>query len=487
MITVGDNMKQETTPLFNALKEHAEGNTISLHVPGHKNGKLLPISTMAQDFLKLDVTELTNLDDLHSPEGVILEAEKLLAAAYRVERSFFLINGSTVGNLAMLMATLHEGDTVFVQRNCHKSILNGIELVKAKPILLGPEENKEWGVAGGVSLNTVKMAFQQYQDCKAIVLTYPNYYGMTYNLEEIIQFAHEKGLPVLIDEAHGAHFMGGDYFPSSAIELGADVVVQSAHKTLPAMTMGAYLHVNSDYISPEMINHYLRILQSSSPSYPIMASLDVARAYIANYSIEDEQYLKRIIEDFKDALQQIGEIKVLEYPNGLGDPLKITIQSKCGYTGYELQCMLEEQGIFTEMADPKNVLLVLPLLKKGMDFPFSEISSKIKVALKGRCISIEEESENQNYFTKDKISTIHRSNSQNMMELPLRKAKNYICAETITPYPPGIPFLLCGEKISEEDINGLSLLIKSGAKFQGGEYLAKGSIKVYCKLEDNHE
>lgn len=480
-------MNQEATPLYRAIKKHAEGDNISLHVPGHKNGILLQNSTIGQDFLKLDVTELTNLDDLHSPEGIILEAEGLLAEAYKAKRSFFLINGSTVGNLAMLMGTLHEGDTVFVQRNCHKSILNGVELVKAQPILLGPEENTEWGVAGGVSLHTVKSAYNLYPDCKAIVLTYPNYYGMTYDLEGIIQFAHKNGMLVLVDEAHGAHFIGGSYFPPSAIELGADVVVQSAHKTLPAMTMGAYLHVNSDNISLEMINHYLRVLQSSSPSYPIMASLDLAREYISSYSNEDEQFLKVVIKGFKNELHQIDEIKVLEYPNRFGDPLKITIQSKCGYTGYELQCMLEEQGIFTEMADPKNVLLILPLLKKGTDFPFSEISSRIKIALSGKGVFVKEESEELNYFSKAKISTIHRSDSHSTKELPLKKAKNYICAETIIPYPPGIPFLLRGEKITEEDINGLSLLLKSGARFQGGEYISNGSIKVYCKLEDNYE
>lgn len=478
-------MIQWKTPLYTALKEHVEREPISLHVPGHKNGLLTRNSTF-QDLLRIDVTELTNLDDLHSPTGVILEAEKLLAAAYKVRRSFFLVGGSTVGNLAMLMATLMEGDKVFIQRNCHKSILNAVELVKAQPILLGPDGDEEWGVARGISFETVREAFNLYPDGKAIVLTYPNYYGMTYELEEIIQFAHLKGIPVLVDEAHGAHFKGGDFFPTSAIEFGADVVVQSAHKTLPAMTMGAYLHVNSAIISPEMINRYLRILQSSSPSYPIMASLDLARKYYATYSEEDEQYLKACIRRFKKRLLQIGQIKILEYPNNQGDPLKITIQSTSGYTGYELQSMLEEQGIFTEMADPKNVLLVLPLLKKGMEFPFDLILDKGTIALNRNSTSTKETKE-YNYFKKAKISTIHRIENQFMKELSIGKAENYISAETIIPYPPGIPYLLRGEKITEEDIKGLSLLLKSGARFQGGENLSNGKIKVYCKLEANHE
>lgn len=473
-----------STPLYQAVKEHAERNPISLHVPGHKNGVLLQQNSFFTDMLNIDVTELTNLDDLHCPEGVILEAQRLLKDAYKVRQSYFLVNGSTVGNLAMLMATIHEGETVFVQRNCHKSILNGIQLTRAQPILLGPEDNEEWGVAGGVSLETIKEAYALYPHCKAIVLTYPNYYGMTFELKEIVQFAHSKGIPVLIDEAHGAHFKGGDFFPPSAIEFGADVVVQSAHKTLPAMTMGAYLHINSPFISPEMIERYLRILQSSSPSYPIMASLDIARKYIATYSKEDEEYLKVAIDEFKMKLRTIREIKVLDYPAKSGDPLKLTLQSQCGYSGYELQRLFEEKGVFTEMADPRNVLLVLPLLKKGMAFPFNDIVNKMKEALNERSIPAKEEAKEYNYFRKEKISTINMIQTQTTELVPYREAVNRVCAESIIPYPPGVPFLLSGENITVEDTEGLTVLLKSGARFQGGENLIKGNIKVFCKLED---
>lgn len=470
-------MDQLRTPLYQAVKDHAEKRHISLHVPGHKNGELLRKEDLFYQMLSMDVTELSNLDDLHYPEGAILEAEKLLSDAYRSKQSFFLVNGSTVGNLAMMMATLEEGDTVFIQRNSHKSILNGIELTRAKPILLGPELVEEWGIAGGVSLATVREAYSLYPDCKAIILTYPNYYGNTYELKEIIEFAHEQGVPVLIDEAHGAHFIGGEFFPPSALELGADVVVHSAHKTLPAMTMGSYLHVNSAYVSGEKINHFLRILQSSSPSYPIMVSLDVARKYIASYTTEDAQYLKELIAHFKEELSSIKQIKVLDYPNGLGDPLKLTLQTQCSYTGYELQRLFEEQGIYTEMADPNHVLLVLPLLKKGISFPFDEIAMRIKAAMID--IIPEIRGSDYSYFRKKKISTIQEKKDSLVKEIPLQEAENYISAETIIPYPPGVPLLLRGEKITKEDLEGITLLLNSGARFQGGEILTKGKVKVF--------
>lgn len=476
-------MNQNRAPLYEAVVNHQAKRPVSLHVPGHKNGLLYQANPYFQSILSIDQTELTGLDDLHFSEGVILEAEQLLSAAYQVNRSFFLVNGSTVGNLAMMMATLEEGDTVFIQRNCHKSILNGIQLTKSVPILLGPEYNEGWGVAGGVSLETVKKAYRRYPHCKVIILTYPNYYGMTYELEEIIQFAHEHDIPVLIDEAHGAHFIGGEFFPPSSIELGADVVVQSAHKTLPAMTMGSYLHVNSNYISPEMIQYYLRILQSSSPSYPIMASLDLARRYIATYSEKDMNYLMNSIEEFKRELDKINFIRVLEYPNQIGDPLKLTIQSECSYTGYQLQSLLEEKGVYTEMADPYNVLMVLPLLKKDMHFPFNEILSRIKE------ITIPAKADKRNvlYFKKESITMLHTKYSAKEILMPIDDAVGYISASTLIPYPPGIPFLVMGEEITPEDIKGLKILIDTGARIQGGETLAEGILKVFSKLEDNHD
>lgn len=474
----GDEMDQQLMPLYEALTKHIEKQPVSLHVPGHKNGLLLPKSILFQQILPLDVTELTNLDDLHSPEGAILEAERLLAALYKVERSFFLVNGSTVGNLAMMLAVLEQGDTVFVQRNCHKSILNGIELTRVHPILLGPDTIEDWGIAGGVSIETVKEAYSLYPNCKAIILTYPNYYGHIYDLKKIIKFAHEKRIPVLIDEAHGAHFIGGDIFPQSAIELGADVVVQSAHKTLPAMTMGSFLHVNSSYISEKRVNHFLRILQSSSPSYPIMASLDIARNYLATYTVEDQQYLISQIAYFKRELRAIEQIKVLEYPNGQGDPLKLTLQTKGNGTGYELQRLLEEHGIFTEMADPYNVLMVLPLLKKDMFFPFAETVTKIKDALNA-VPPVEGKNKKVIPFTGTKIATIDFQDRTPMQPLVIKEALHHYCAETIIPYPPGIPLLLRGEKIEEEHIESLFLLQEAGARFQGGDLLKEGKIKVF--------
>ncbi|WHY92018.1 aminotransferase class I/II-fold pyridoxal phosphate-dependent enzyme [Neobacillus cucumis] len=469
---------QQKIPLYQALVEHINKSPISFHVPGHKYG------TIAKDYfeqiLKLDATELSGLDDLHSPEGAILEAEQLLQDLYQTRSSFFLINGSTVGNLAMIMAACREDDLVLVQRNCHKSVVNGLRLAKVNPIFLEPEIDNEWKVASGVHLETVKEAIDLYPNASALILTYPNYYGMAYDLESIINYAHIHNIPVLVDEAHGPHFIVGSPFPPSAVQLGADIVVQSAHKTLPAMTMGSYLHVNGNRIQMDRVKDYLQILQSSSPSYPIMASLDIARHYLFSYQQEDVLYFLKERNRFKQLLKEISGIKVLTYPNHLGDPLKITIQSTSHLSGFDLQSILEEQGIFTELADPHNVLLILPLLKENQIYPFEETAGKIQKVLEGikdNEINIETKTIEQ------KISGLaipyRKMEDLRERKIPLLESVDQVSAETIVPYPPGIPLLLKGERITDGQIRNLVRLMESGARFQGGSFLKSGLISVY--------
>jgi arginine/lysine/ornithine decarboxylase len=476
-------MDQLKTPLYDQLILHTAKKPISLHVPGHKYGTVFGEQryTYFQEFLKLDVTELTDLDDLHSPEGVILEAENLLSQLYGVTKSFFLVNGTTVGNLAMMMAVLKENDVVLVQRNCHKSVLNGVELTQAKAVFLDPVFHQEWGVAGSVSIETIQDALNRYSNVKALILTYPNYYGMANELEKIIALAHARCIPVLVDEAHGAHFISGGSFPKSAVQLGADIVVQSAHKTLPAMTMGSFLHFNSKLIRIESIEKYLRILQSSSPSYPIMASLDLARSYLATYKDGDHIYLIDQIQHFKEKLMELGNVKVLGY-DGEGDLLKITLQTKTILSGFQMQAAFEKQGIFTELADPYNVLLVLPLLKKDRHFPFNQIIEGIDRSLKGvqhkkPMIKIGD--------YKPTISTLAMSQEEvkqsKTIKVSLTDALGEIAAETIIPYPPGIPLLFPGERITLPIIEQIKYLVELGAKFQGSKHIFQHQLYVFTK------
>lgn len=472
-------MNQLKVPIYDALTKHIEKDPISFHVPGHKYGQVFQSTEKDwfRSLLKIDATELSGLDDLHSPKGAIFEAETMLADFYKVDHSFLLVNGSTVGNLVMVMSVCEEDDFVLVQRNCHKSILNALKLAKVQPIFMEPEFDDIWRIAAGISPQTVQEAIELYPEAKAVILTYPNYYGMVNDLKGIVALAHQHHIPVLVDEAHGAHFILGDPFPNSAVQLGADLVVQSAHKTLPAMTMGSYLHFNSKYIQLDKVIEYLQIFQSSSPSYPIMASLDLARSYLANYSGKDIDYLVGEINQFKSGLSEIPGISVLNFT---GDPLKVTIQSTCGLSGFALQRKLEELGVFTELADHNNVLFVLPLLKEDQSYPFKQTISRIKEILGDVSFNrIKESIPTMN----NKISGLSISYKEMRglkdIGVTITEAIGKVAAEMVIPYPPGIPLLLIGEKITQEKVDSLKQLLEYGAKFQGGSSLGRGIIKVF--------
>ena len=474
-------MHQFETPLFDQLILHNGKKPISLHVPGHKYGKLFMEQKQSyfREILKLDVTELSGLDDLHSPEGVIRDAEDLLSQLYGTQSSYFLVNGSTVGNLAMIMATLNENDVVLVQRNCHKSVLNAIQLTQAKAVFLDPIFHHNWGVAGGVTVQLVNEALELYPNVKAMIFTYPNYYGMVNELEEIIELAHTRQIPVLVDEAHGAHFISGGRFPKSAIQLGADMVVQSAHKTLPAMTMGSYLHFNSKLIQVQSVENYLRILQSSSPSYPIMASLDLARSYLGTYSSEDHSFLFERIQHFKGKLKELKGIQVLDY-DGEGDLLKVTLQTRNALNGFQMQEAFEKEGIFTELADPANVLLVLPFLKKDMEFPFERVIEGMEYALKD--VNCEHIRMREVHYTPG-ISTLalteEEMNRSRTRKVFLKDSIGEIAAEKIIAYPPGIPLLFPGERIGSSTIDQIRDLVQMGAKFQGSKEIYDEQIYIF--------
>ncbi|MGG0657219.1 aminotransferase class I/II-fold pyridoxal phosphate-dependent enzyme [Rummeliibacillus pycnus] len=478
-------MNQLQTPLFDALEHFYTQSKVSYHVPGHKNGQVFleKGKQIYQSLLSIDATELTGLDDLHAPEGPIREAELLLAELYGVKKSYFLVNGSTVGNLAMILASCGEGDTVLVQRNCHKSILHGLMLTNATPVFLAPNFHEGWGVAGGVNSDVISEALDLYPDTKAIILTLPNYYGLSEDLTEAIALVHDKNIPVLVDEAHGAHFTLGNPFPKSSIDMGADVVVHSAHKTLPAMTMGSYLHVNSSLVDMNQVEYYLQMLQSSSPSYPIMGSLDLARSYLSLYSHDDQDFIIKEVEHFKICLSSIPEIEVLEPPVGLWiDPLKVTIRSKCGLSGYELQSLLEEKGIYTELADPQNVLLVLPLLKKGESYPFDRTATLIELAVKNQCGKQENQS-NENWVETEKITTLSLPYSKmkkaKVTQVPFSEGVGKISGEMVIPYPPGIPLIMTGEKITVEKVATLKRLLSLHSRFHGGTVLSVEKLVVY--------
>ena len=469
---------QERRPMVEAVEKFHSEKNISFHVPGHKHGLLSNLPNAMKEAMQYDLTELSGLDDLHHPEEAIKEAEQLLANVYGAEKSFFLVNGTTVGNLAMIFAICQFGEQIIVQRNAHKSIFYALELVGAEPIFVTPEWDEKTKTASYVSLENIHQALQAFPLAKGVILTYPNYYGVvSSHLESIISFCHEKNIPVLVDEAHGAHFKANKAFPQSSLEYGADIVVQSAHKTLPALTMGSFLHFNSQLLDIQRLKKYLSMLQSSSPSYLLMASLDDARSYVERYSEIDYRQLISKRELFIEALETIQLLELIQ----VDDPLKLLMRAG-EYSGFQLQKALEKQKVYVELADSYQVLLILPLLKVEHEYPFAEIRKRIKHALDELRNEIPD-------CPREMVTLGQRSFSTLGMNLTLVNEKqgewvSYVRAAgriskaMVIPYPPGIPLMVIGEKITIAMLRELEEWLEKGALFQGEHRLEEKLIYV---------
>ncbi|KGA96469.1 hypothetical protein AJ85_20000 [Alkalihalobacillus alcalophilus ATCC 27647 = CGMCC 1.3604] len=466
------------TPLIDTIQKHREKQSVSFHVPGHKNGAVFPkeLSDL-QVMMSYDLTEIEGLDDLHDPQGPILESEKLLASFYGTKKSYYLVNGSTVGNLAMIYASFQKGDYVFVQRNCHKSVLNALKVREVIPVFLEPEYDEVTGQAVGIDPSTLKAALKKFPDSKGIIFTYPNYYGISLSLKPLIQIAKEFNLKVIVDEAHGAHFILGEPFPPSAVMLGADMVVQSAHKMLPALTMSAYLHVSHSVNNEEIkkLQQALAIFQSSSPSYLLLVSLEGARAFLQSLKKEDVETVLAGVERLKAELNSIPQLEVVQYENSSlqSDPLKVTIRSMTNLTGFELQRLFSQYKLETELADEHHVLLVCgfiaPASQAITSISLLREQLKFKPVIEKRKIKVEQRTE--------KVSTLQILETERY-ETTVSKwneAVGKVAAETVIPYPPGVPLLYRGEKIEQSVLEQMERLAKAGARFQGYD-AKKGSI-----------
>jgi len=365
---------QRQAPLFDALRRHAAARNAPFHIPGHKqraseNFGEAEARRFFSGVMEIDLTELADTDNLHRPEGVIAEAERLAAACFGAEETCFLVGGSTAGNLAMVLAACEPGGLVLVQRNVHQSIFHGLMLAEARAVLLPPFTDGVSGLAAVPDAETVAEAVRKYPEARALILCNPNYYGMSADLASVVELAHRAGMPVLVDEAHGPHFGFHPAFPSSALAAGADVVVHSAHKMLSALTMGALLHMQGRLVSRAEVRRYLRMVQSSSPSYPVMASLDLARRELATR--RDELFrgalaaARRVTEALRDLpfgvpvpadVSRAAE-RTLSVRQ---DPLKLVLFDRRGrLNGFRLAEALAAHGCLPEMADARHAVLAL--------------------------------------------------------------------------------------------------------------------------------
>lgn len=482
-------MNANDMPLLQALLAHRGQGRVSFHVPGHKSGRgVLPEAELFETIMGIDMTEITGLDDLHRPEGVIRDAQRLAAQAFGAEETFFLVNGSTAGNLAAILSVCGRDDVILVQRNAHKSVVNGLMLSGARAVFLDPRYDPETGAATGVRPEQVREALRRYPAAKAVFITNPNYYGMGVDVAQLAQIAHDSGKPLIVDEAHGAHYGFHPALPPSALREGADLVIQSTHKMATAMTMGAMLHVSGGRIDRELLRQRLSMVQSSSPSYPIMASLDAGRRLLQTEGRERLEKGLRTLEHLERGMAKQSRFAIVSRQPKPAyetkDPFKVILSDRTrGLDGFKLQRLLEEKGLMVELADPNQVLLVYSLASSMED------SERLLHALNG----MPDNTASHDEPHRLRLQTIGGSaggisepvrfgmeKPPETVKLNLREAVGRRAGEMVIPYPPGIPVLYPGETISAETAAYLEELAQSGARFQGTADPQLRMISVYA-------
>src|SRR5258708_21655860 len=304
---------QERTPLLDVLLARAKRGVTSFHTPGHKNGQGIDKrlrSYTGRNVYKLDVTVFPEVDSLHDPVGPIKKAQALMAQAYGVKHSFFLVNGSSVGNMAMLMAACHPGDSVILSRNAHKSTLSGVIMSGVWPIWIQPKIDQHLDIIFDSDAAQIEQALHQFPEAKAVFVTSPTYHWVTTDLKKIADICHARGKMLLVDEAHGPHLKFHKDLPISAVEAGADLCVQSTHKILSALSQGSVLHINSDMVEITRVRKILSLLQTTSPNYLILASLDAARRQAFYHG---EKMFSRIIRFSAMARDRTNNLTHLPY------------------------------------------------------------------------------------------------------------------------------------------------------------------------------
>jgi arginine/lysine/ornithine decarboxylase len=362
------------TPLFDAMVALAESRKVSFHTPGHKSGK--GISTRFRKFVgpkvfSIDLTCLDEVDSLQKPRGVIREAQELAADIYGADQSFFLVNGTSGGNQAMILSVMKPGEPILLTRILHKSVVSGLIMTDCKPIFIPLESTPDCDLLLNDRTDTIIQAMNRHPEAKKLFLTSPNYYGVTLDLPTIIQEAHSRGVTVLVDEAHGPHLHFHEDLPPSAMASNADLCVQSTHKIIGGMTQASILHAKKVNIDIERLTSVLRYLQTTSPSYILMASLDLARMQMAT---EGKKLLSKAIDLARKARERIrkipgltcidrDEVKAASGGDNDLDETKLAIGVKgIGLTGYQVsQKLNHEFGIQVEMADLHHVLVIVSI------------------------------------------------------------------------------------------------------------------------------
>lgn len=460
--------------LYERLKENYNTDNYPMHMPGHKRNTKLLGDELPID---IDITEIEGFDNLHEPQGILKESMDRVRDYFGVRDSIYMVNGSTGGILSCIRAAVKNRGRILVARNSHKSVYHAIELLELRPVYLTPLSDESTAVLGSISVDQVREKLEAYPDIELVMITSPTFDGVVSDVKAIADLCHERNIPLLVDEAHGAHFAFDSRFPTSATALGADMVVQSLHKTLPAMTSTSIVHVQGDLITTENLMHQLAIFETTSPSYVLMASIDFCYRFLMEKGPALWDLYFQRLDAFSEKMKGLKHLKVLRHGNDRledhpslfdHDKGRIVISTRyTNLTGQELFDLLaEDYDLILEMAYGSYCLAITTIAdtEEGFD-RLADALLEIDATLKPQ-----EEVNPMTFSLPQAKCTIAEAMARESEFVPFEQSAGRISAEYTWAYPPGIPLLTPGEQLNETfireilDLSSLHTRIRSDGK-----------------------
>ncbi len=471
--------------LLEKLTEYSNSDYYPYHMPGHKRNV---VGKVPAEWTEMDITEIEGFDNLHDAQGILKQLQENAAAAYGAEESFYLVNGSTCGILSAISATVPFGGELLIVRNCHKSVYHGAYLRQLTLRYIYPQVLSGFDVCEAVTAEQVREALEKYPNVTAVLIVSPTYEGRIGDVEAIARIVHAKGLPLIVDEAHGAHLGFAEDFAANSCRLGADIVINSLHKTLPAMTQTAMLHCNGSLVNRELVKRFLRIYQTSSPSYVLMASMEEAICVAAG----SKQIFRQFVKYWKELLVQLQRcrrIHVLpvdfaECKEKKHDIGKLVLSVKgTGLSGQQFyDILLEKYHLQMEMACESYVLAMFTIGDKKEAFErlataVLELDEQIDGMQRACAVNVV----SNKLFADECIDevlkevTMHSGEEKRLYEawdapkelVPIAKAQERVAGEFMNLYPPGTPIAVPGERLTSKVVQQLLNCLEAGLTVQG--------------------
>lgn len=468
-------LDQTRAPIYEALERFREMRVVPFDVPGHKHGKGNPELTafLGEKCVGVDVNSMKPLDNLCHPVSVIRDAELLAADAFGAKYAFLMVGGTTSSVQSMVLSCCKHGDKIILPRNVHRSVINSLVLCGAIPVYVNPDVDRRLGISLGMSREHVRKAIAEHPDAVAVLVNNPTYYGICSDLRAIVKMAHDAGMLCLADEAHGTHFYFGDNMPVSAMKAGADMAAVSMHKSGGSLTQSSLLLIGEN-VNERHVRQIINLTQTTSGSYLLMSSLDISRR---NLALRGKEVFRKVIEMAEYAREEINAVGGYyaygrELINGDSifdfDPTKLSVHTRdIGLAGIEVYDILrDEYDIQIEFGDIGNILAYLSIGDRMQELErlvsaLAEIKRRYKKDPDGLL--------SQEYIDPEVVCSPQEAFYSQKKSIPINESSGFVCSEFVMCYPPGIPILAPGERITKDIIDYIQYAKAKGCSMTGSE------------------